>query len=127
MKYIILYILCICFFLSCGPKSERLHHSVYFINNNSGTRVVVKTTLSTTKADLYCSACIIEPGVEYQLASNITSSGSTDPKETIEKILIYRNDSLKFTFKDSTLNNLPWQKTSVGSYNTYFEYTLNSF
>ncbi len=127
MKYFFLFIVISILFFSCGPKNERLHHSVYFINNNSGTTVTVKTTLASTKADLYCSACIIEPGVEYQLVSNITSSGYSDPIETIEKIQIYRNDSLKFTFKDSTLNFLPWQKTEVGDYNTYFEYTLNSF
>jgi hypothetical protein len=127
MKYFFLITVSTILFLSCGPKKERLHHSVYFLNNNSGARLTVKTTLATTKADLYCSTCIIEPGVEYQLVSNITSSGSMEPAETIDRIDIYRNDSLKYRLEDSTLNNFPWGITKLGDYNTNFELVINPF
>jgi hypothetical protein len=127
MKYFFLITVSTILFLSCGPKKERLHHSIYFLNNNSGTRLTVKTTLATTKADLYCSTCVIEPGVEYQLVSNITGSGAIDPTETIDRIDIYRNDSLKYRLQDSTLNNFPWAITKLGNNNTYFELVINPF
>jgi hypothetical protein len=50
-----------------------------------------------------------------------------EPAETIDRIDIYRNDSLKYRLEDSTLNNFPWGITKLGDYNTNFELVINPF
>ncbi len=106
----LLFLSVVFIYTSCNRVDRRTHFTYYFIENKTGSPIKVNATLITPETDYYCNNCIIDDNQVSQLATNNTTIGDTPPNETFRSINIYRNDSLKVQYIDSSMLNLVWDK-----------------